>query len=678
MKPVLLLVDLQKDFLSRPALEPPAEELISRVRHLLKSCREIGVPVVHAHTVVGADGKERMPHWKRAGNWECIAGTPGSSAPDELQPQDHEPVFKKQFYSAFADRSLHATLEELDADTLIVAGVYLHGCVRSTVMDAYERGFEIWVAEDATASTETVHARVTKDYLADRMATFLSSDAILGRLKRNAAVPRPPGVEVHPVGNIAGDWLAATGHGLWEQRNPSKWDEILGLIPLASRGEAAASASASRDAQIDWRRVSRRSRSELLVTWAAKLAEHEADFAGLMALELGKPIGLGHDEVRFAVELLHETASVVSGERTLTGMDLNRAENTRFCPLGVVGVITPWNNPIAIPVGKLGPAIAFGNGVVWKAALQAPRTTRLVLDTLLEAGAPDGLVNLLFGGVDTAKQLVFRPEVQAISLTGSCATGREVARLCARFPKPFQAELGGNNAAIVMPDTDVQGAAQDLALAAFSFSGQRCTATRRFVVHQDVRKGFTEALVASINALKLGDPTDIETQVGPVVSREKQTRLEDLVKAAASHDAKILCGGGIPAEWDFGCWFEPTLLDTPVPTLRVVQEETFGPIAVLQTAKDLDDALSLLNGVPHGLVASLYSEDLDCQRRFLEGAEVGILKLNQSTLGAAPGAPFGGWKASGVGPPEHGVWDQIFYTRPQALYGQSPDEETLP
>jgi acyl-CoA reductase-like NAD-dependent aldehyde dehydrogenase len=186
-----------------------------------------------------------------------------------------------------------------------------------------------------------------------------------------------------------------------------------------------------------------------------------------------------------------------------------------------------------------------------------------------------------------------------------------------------------------------------------------------------------EALVASINALKLGDPLDVETEVGPVISRKKQTKLENLVKAASSNGARILCGGRIPAEWDFGCWFEPTLLDTPEPTLSVVQEETFGPIAVLQTAKDLDDALLLLNGVPHGLVASLYSEDPACQRRFLDEAEAGILKLNQPTLGAAPGAPFGGWKASGVGPPEHGVWDQAFYTRPQALYGQSPDEDDL-
>jgi acyl-CoA reductase-like NAD-dependent aldehyde dehydrogenase/nicotinamidase-related amidase len=669
-------VDLQKDFLSRPSLEPSAEAVISRAGRLLKGCRELGIPVLHVHTVVQADGKDRMPHWKRGGIWECVAGTPGSAPPDELQPRHQEPVFEKQFYSAFADRSLYGTLEQLGADTLIVAGVYLHGCVRSTVMDAYERGFEIWVAEDATASTEALHAEVTRDYLAGRMATFLPADTILDRLERQERVVQPTGAKVHPVGNIGGDWFAAEDHGLWEQRNPSKWDEMIGLVPLASRKEAAEAATASGSAQVEWRQASRSSRGKLLVAWADKLAERQVDFADLMALELGKPIALGHDEVRFAVGLLHETASIVAGEQGLTGAEPGDV-NTRLRPLGVVGIITPWNNPVGIPVGKLGPAIAFGNGVVWKAALQAPQTTMLVLETLFEAGAPKGLVNLIFGGVDTAKQVISRPEIQGISLTGSCATGREAARLCARFPKPFQAELGGNNAAIVMPDADVERAAQALAQAAFSFSGQRCTATRRFIVHQDIRRDFIEALTASIKALKLGDPLDIETEVGPVISRKKQTGLQALVKAAVSLEARILCGGRIPAQWNFGCWFEPTLLDTPEPTVSVVQEETFGPVAVLQTAKDLDDALSLLNKVPHGLVASLYSEDPSCQRRFTEEAEVGILKLNQSSLGAAPGAPFGGWKASGVGPPEHGVWDQAFYTRPQALYGRSPDEDAL-
>jgi acyl-CoA reductase-like NAD-dependent aldehyde dehydrogenase len=393
-----------------------------------------------------------------------------------------------------------------------------------------------------------------------------------------------------------------------------------------------------------------------------------------MALELGKPITLGHDEVRFAIELLHATASMVVRDQVWEVCGRNRSY-ARRCPPGVVGIITPWNNPVAIPVGKLGPAIAFGNGVVWKAALQAPRTTRLVMEMLLEAGSPSGLVNLLFGGAGTARQIIYRPEVEGISFTGSCAAGREVARLCAHFLKPLQAELGGNNAAIIMPDADVEKSARELTFAAFGFSGQRCTATRRFIVHQAIRRSFEKNLLSSIQSLHLGDPMDPETHVGPVISREKQRMLRDLVREASLRGARVLYGGKIPPKWDFGCWFEPTVMDTPDPTLTVVQEETFGPVAVLQTAQDLDNALELINGVPQGLVASLYSHDITSQRRFLEEVKSGVLKLNQPTLGVVPEAPFGGWKASGLGPPEHGIWDQESYTRAQALYGWSLKEE---
>ena len=449
----------------------------------------------------------------------------------------------------------------------------------------------------------------------------------------------------------------------------------MGLVPLASGEEVECAVVAASSAQRDWRRVSRESRSRLLENWAVKLAEREADLARLMALELGKPITLGHDEVRFAIELLHATASMAATEQTweVCGRDQTYA---RRCPLGIIGVITPWNNPVAIPVGKVGPAIAFGNGVVWKAALQCPRTTMLVVETLIEAGSPSGLVSVLFGGAETARELILRPEVEGISLTGSCKTGREVAGLCARFPKLLQAELGGNNAAIIMPDGDVKKAARDLTSSAFSFSGQRCTATRRFIVHQSIRKHFEDALLTSIQSLQLGDPQNPATQVGPVISREKQTRLIHLVEEASSHGSRVICGGNVPSEWDFGCWFEPTLLDVSDPTLDAVQEETFGPIAVLQTAQHLDDALELLNGVAHGLVASLYSHDRTCQRRFLAEAESGVLKLNQSTLGVVPEAPFGGWKASGLGPPEHGIWDRDFYMRMQALYGWTLQQKT--
>jgi acyl-CoA reductase-like NAD-dependent aldehyde dehydrogenase len=609
-----------------------------------------------------------MPHWKKNGIWACVAGTLGCKPPQELKPEGQEAVFQKQFYSAFGCEGIGTFLEDLGIGQIIVTGLYLHGCVRATVLDAYERGLEVWVAEDATASTDSLHARVTREYLADRVVTFLPSSEILQRLQKSATSLGLSFGEIQPVGHIAGSWLQATRHALWEHRNPAKWDEVLDLIPLASREDVACAAAAADKAQYTWRHVAPEARAELLMSWASKLAEQEAALADIMAHEIGKPIAIGHDEVRFAIKLLHATASVAAEERGWKVCGNNQI-HARGCPAGVVGIITPWNNPIAIPVGKVGPAIAFGNGVVWKAALQPLRTTKLVLETLVEAGLPSGLVSVIFGGAETAKNLIFQPQNGRISFTGSCAAGKEVAKLCARFAKPLQAEMGGNNGAIIMPDTDVERSAQELALAAFSFAGQRCTATRRFIVHEAIRMPFEDALRVSIKSLQIGDPRDPATQVGPVISRGKQTGLRHLVAESLARGARVVCGGNIPSEWESGCWFQPTVLDAPGSTLSVVQEETFGPIAVLQTAKDLDDALRLLNAVPQGLIASLYSQDRICQERFLEEAESGVLKLNEPTVGVQPDAPFGGWKASGLGPPEHGTWDLEFYLRVQALYG---------
>jgi acyl-CoA reductase-like NAD-dependent aldehyde dehydrogenase/nicotinamidase-related amidase len=672
MNPALLLIDLQHDFFARPGFEPPVKELIAKAQYLLNGCRRLGIPVLHAQTLVRPDGENRMPHWKRNGILECVAGTKGAAPPVTLMPQQHEPIIEKQFFSAFAGGTLETTLKDLGSDTLIIAGVYIHGCVRSTILDAYERGFTVWVAQDAIGSTESLHAEISRDYLACRAAVFSSAETILEKLEQSAKVSRPAGIQVHPVGYLSGEWMEASGNKLVEQRNPSKWDEVLGLIPLASPEQVASAAAAASRAGQSWRQVFRDSRQELLTAWAEALASSEVDLAQMMAVEVGKPISSGRQEVRFAIKLLRETASVVKEDETSTAEGLSGIQ-TRRCPLGVVGIITPWNNPVGIPVGKLGPAIAHGNSVVWKPALQAPGTTELVLETLIEAGLPHGVVTVISGGVETAKEVIRRPEVQAVSFTGSCAAGRQVAELCARFPKPLQAELGGNNAAIIMPDVDLPRVAEELATAAFGYAGQRCTATRRFIVHQEIRKPFIEALLASVSSLKIGDPQAPETQVGPVISREKLNSLVELVKEVKGQHAQVLHGGTTLPEGDSGCWFMPTVIDAPTPDLSVVQEESFGPIAVIQTATDLDDAITLLNGVPQGLVASLYSDESEYQTRFLSSAEAGVLKVNQATAGVDPGAPFGGWKSSGVGPPEHGPGDLEFYTRMQAVYGSPKD-----
>jgi acyl-CoA reductase-like NAD-dependent aldehyde dehydrogenase len=254
-------------------------------------------------------------------------------------------------------------------------------------------------------------------------------------------------------------------------------------------------------------------------------------------------------------------------------------------------------------------------------------------------------------------------------VTGSTLTGRRAAALCAELGKPVQAELGGNNAAIVLADCDLEAEAQGLAQAAFSFAGQRCTAIRRIVVEERILARFTEALVTATRALVVGDPERAETQVGPLISPEHRDALAAAIARAAAGGARVLCGGGPPPGPTHGCFFLPTLVAGLAPQAPLVQEESFAPLAIVLPAADLDAAIEIANGVPQGLVAALCTRDAAAREVFARRVEAGILKLEPGVLAVHPEAPFGGWKASRIGPPEHGEWDREFYARPQAVYG---------
>ena len=336
--------------------------------------------------------------------------------------------------------------------------------------------------------------------------------------------------------------------------------------------------------------------------------------------------------------------------------------------MGVAAIITPWNNPLAIPVGKLAPALSYGNTVVWKPALQSPALVRLMMDSLTEAGLPANCVNVIFGDAQTARDLLDSPDLAAVSFTGSEEAGREIAVRCSLKGLSLQAELGGNNAALVAEDADIRKAAADLARAVFSFSGQRCTAPRRIIVLEKVFEVFCEEFTAAVKALKIGDPSDCDTHLGPLISKERQARMAQWLRAALKDGARLLAGGGVPEGLDKGCWFEPTVLaDVPADSF-LMQEETFGPLAVLTKARDFEHGLELCNGVRQGLRAICYTGLQSRINRFADAAQAGIIHLNQAVTCIHAEAPFLGWKASGIGLPEHGRWDKDFYTRTQTVY----------
>jgi len=673
--PALLLLDLQQDFLARPGLSPSPARLGERIQRLLQGCRERGVPVLHVRTGVRPDGSDRMPHWKRQGTWACVEGTPGVRPPSGLEEAPGEPVFRKRFFSAFGAPGLEARLAELRSPSLLIAGLYLHACVRATALDAYERGYDVWIIDDAVGSTEPVHAEITRSYLGERAVRFIETAELLEHLRGSRSSDAVAACDAFPVAWIAGKPCAANGHRRLRLQQPSQLSVCLGEVPLAGAVEVGAAAAAAAQARPEWEQRGAEQRAACLGRLAEQLAGREQELIRLLVREIGKPRGEAQTEVRRAIGHVEGALRrIPAGDAPIGGPE--SAASVRYRAVGTVGLITPWNNPLAIPVGKIAPALAFGNAVVWKPSCRAPRVALAIAAALQEAGVPGELVNLVFGEADTARCLIVDAGIDAVSVTGSILTGRRAAALCAQHAKPLQAELGGNNAAIVLADCDLEAEAQGLALAAFGFAGQRCTASRRIIVERSAVPRFVDALVTAAERLKVGDPEDPDTQVGPLVSPEHRDGVAAALAQAVSEGARILCGGVRPPGLAGGCYFLPTLVSGLGPESPLVQEETFGPVAVILPADDLEEAIRIANGVPQGLVASLSTRDAGARERFARSVEAGILKLAPGALAVHPEAPFKGWKASGIGPPEHGDWDREFYARPQAVYAAiaSPEE----
>jgi alpha-ketoglutaric semialdehyde dehydrogenase len=619
MRPLLLLVDLQRDYLDSPGLEPAAGLVTERAASLLRAFREGDAAVVHAWTTVSRSDDRRMPHWQRDDRWLCEEGTPGHEPPPELLPLSGERVIDKTAFSAFQDGELDRVITDSGADLLVVAGVHLHGCVRQAVLDAYQRHrIGIWVAADATASNDPLHAAISRRYLEKRAARFLSVEEVRSALSGR----EPSGRNGDAAGEAVGRCLAA--------------------LPA-------------------WQESGAEARAESLEALAERLGPQADELARAMAESLGKPVRYGGLEVLRTAEMLRAVAA--------RARDVERDAPTpvevRHAPLGVVGLITPWNNPVYIPFGKLAPALVYGNAVVWKPAPAASEISRRLESTL--AGLPVALVE---GGRDAALAVMAAPAVDAVTITGSSAAGFAAQEICGRRRIPLQAELGGNNGAIIWRDADLELAAREVAHGAFAQAGQRCTANRRVIVHRDRRDELLALLERETAALAWGDPREPDTTIGPLVGAAERERIASLVaRAGPKVELATPHGSDPPAVEGFeGAWYPPTIALCDDPDHELVRGESFGPILVLQTAGEWEEAMALLNGVPQGLVASLFSSSDELVERFVREARAGILKLGRSTADAQVDVPFGGWKASGIGPPEHGVFDRDFYTRPQAVY----------
>jgi len=340
-------------------------------------------------------------------------------------------------------------------------------------------------------------------------------------------------------------------------------------------------------------------------------------------------------------------------------------------PLGVVGVITPWNFPMAIPSWKILPALVCGNTVVFKPASYTPLLGLKFVEIFEEAGLPPGVLNIVTGpGGAAGDALVAHPQVRVISFTGSTETGLRLAEKCARLGKRVSLEMGGKNAAIVMPDADLGLATDALVWSAFGTTGQRCTACSRIIVHRDARAELTERLVERARRLRLGDGLRPDTDVGPVVSESQLQRVHEYVEIGKREGARLLTGGTRVADGALarGYFYAPTIFDSVRPGMRIEQEEIFGPVTDLIEADSLEQAVAILNGTPYGLSASIFTRDINAAMEAIDDIETGIVYVNHGTIGAEVHLPFGGTKNTGNGHREGGTQVLDVFSEWKAVY----------
>jgi len=625
----LVLVDDQYDFFDRPNLVPDAVSIQKHLAALLEGFRQHRSPVAHVHTKVRADGSDRMPHWIADGRWACVDGTDGALPPTELAPADDELVVSKQFFSGFAGGALDKWLRDHGVGRVVLAGLYLHACVRSTALDAYELGYDVWIADDAVGTTDAAHGVFSRKWLQGRAARFVSVADVLGSLDTEVVASST---------SIASEVRAAT--------------------------------ETARRAQMQWAATDIRERVALLERWASELETNAARLVELVIESVGKPRSAAEDELRRTTA--HIRSAIALTDTFGSPRGLASQVSVRHQPVGVVGLILPWNNPVALLVGKLAPALAFGNAAIVKPSPEASAVALAVLELLDRAGAPTGLAPVILGARDAGEAVCDDEGIDAVAVTGSIATGRTIVARCASSAKPVQAELGGNNAAIVLADVDLDLVVPSLIRSCFAFAGQRCTAIRRFVVERSIADRFETLAAEATRRIVVGDPHDPSTEVGPLISPEAGARVRAVIERAVSEGAHIIARGEVPGGLQCESWLAPTLLGGVAPESAVAQEETFGPVAVVLVVDDIDEAIAVANGVPHGLVLQIVTGDPLAQRRILAEGQAGIVQIGAGPLPISADAPFVGWKASGIGPPEHGEWDAAFYTRPQAVYGEPP------
>ena len=472
---------------------------------------------------------------------------------------------------------------------------------------------------------------------------------------------------------IGGRWVAPRSGKYLENRNPANNRDLIGRFPDSGPADIEAAVRSAQEGFRLWSRTPAPARGDVLRRVGDLLAERKEEISRAMTREMGKVL----DETRGDVQEGIDTAWYAASEgRRLFGRTVPSELRSKWAmsyrrPIGVTGLICPFNFPLAIPTWKMFPALLCGNSVIFKPSEDVPHTAHLLVEILLEAGLPPQVIQLVHGRGETAgKALVEHPSIPVISFTGSTTTGAAIGETCGRMHKRLSLEMGGKNAMIVMDDADLDLALEGVLWGAFGTTGQRCTATSRLLLHRRVHDRFLTRLAAAAEALVLGDGRRDGTQVGPLIHEEARRKVERYVAIAGEEGLELVTGGKRPRSPRLarGWFYRPTIVAGATAKSRLAREEIFGPVLTVIRIRSFDEAVKINNSVRYGLSSSLYTRNTDLAFRAMQDLDNGITYINAPTIGAEAHLPFGGTKQTGNGHREGGWEVYQFYSETKVCY----------
>jgi aldehyde dehydrogenase (NAD+) len=472
---------------------------------------------------------------------------------------------------------------------------------------------------------------------------------------------------------IAGAWVEPDSGEYFENRNPADRNDLIGMFPLSRAADVQRAVESAKRGFSQWKRTPAPARGDVLRVVGDLLSKRKEEIADIMTREMGKPLTETRGDVQEGIDTAYYAAS--EGRRlfghTVPSELRNKWAMSYRRPIGVAGLICPFNFPLAIPTWKMFPALVCGNSVIFKPAEDVPHTATVLVEILLEAGLPPEVIQLVHGyGEEVGKAIVEHPDIPLISFTGSTETGRMVGETCGRMHKRLSLEMGGKNAQIVMDDADLELALEGALWGAFGTTGQRCTATSRLILQKGIHDNFLGLLVDKAKALKLGDGRKSGTDVGPMIHESSLSKVEKYVDIGVEAGNDLVCGGrrATGDGLDDGNFYEPTIFARVEAGQRLEQEEIFGPVLSVIRVADADEAFKVNNDVKYGLSSSIYTSNVNVAFRALNELDNGITYVNAPTIGAEAHLPFGGVKQTGNGHREGGWQVYEFYSETKVGY----------